>query len=172
MLDVRKTRRAIAIGAAALTLAVSGAVAVAAPASATETQGGCRGLNPGLDPDAASWFPVAGGVAILPCSQQGGSNVVLGTLYFVGPAGLDIDPCEQLINVKTGAWAWNYQCAGWHDASDGQASDGSYVGYNMGDSPSLATGEYVVREGFWATINGVYAYYGDVESTPIWVNNG
>jgi hypothetical protein len=177
MFRLGKTKRAAALGAATLALAVGATITVASPASADTTGGGCRGAvdsDPNNSHNPGVWATgEPGGVSLMPCSSGDNGNPVGGiyaSLYFDGPANLDIYPCAQLIKVGTGQVA-DFGCIGdWLPANSDEVPGGGWQNYPMGFYQAKTSGEYVVQAGYWATINGVYGYYGGAQSWPVWVN--
>ncbi|MCC9307194.1 hypothetical protein LN042_08780 [Kitasatospora sp. RB6PN24] len=172
MRKFHKTRRAVAVATATLALAVSGAVA-ASPASATTTGGGCRGggNNDDAEHPTGSWAKEPAGVLLLPCVNDDGNGYIRPAIYFNG-GSQSIFPCFQLIKVGYGQ-VHDFGCepGEWVPASSGyNPNTGDYQEWGNGVIVAPGPGEFVVQEGFWSTINGVYGYYGNAQSWPIWIS--
>lgn len=140
------------LSTAAVLGTVLGAVAVAAPSASADTAG-CRDWT---SPDAR-------GVQLAPCFYIPSSDT--STVYAgigVITNGRDVDPCAQLVNVATGAWAVNYGCNGW-------VNSGSSAAWSpwLPARKEVGAGRYVVREGYWAYDGGTLHYYDDAESPVI-----
>ena len=176
MFKFGKTRRAIAMTAAALALAGGATVTIASPASADTTDGGCRGAadsDPNNHNNPGVWAQEPGGVLLMPCSSGDHTNPnggIYASLYFDGPANLSVYPCAQLIKIGTGQVA-DFTCIGDWLPANSDETYGGWQPYPMGFYEATP-GEYVVQAGYWATINGVYGYYGGAQSWPVWVSNG
>ncbi|MCC5474580.1 hypothetical protein [Streptomyces barringtoniae] len=154
--------RAAVVGA----LALGGVVAGTSNVSAATSNWGCRSERTGSFADAGH------GIHLDSCIEdQWGNN---GSGFYAriavtldpgsGSAHPAVFPCAQLWKSDGfGGWSYvhDYGCMGtWYGPGTNDAiwiSDGGQ-NYNPG------SGAYVVRVGFWATINGHYGYYGDVES--------
>ncbi|SEL85759.1 hypothetical protein [Streptacidiphilus jiangxiensis] len=171
MLKLRNTRR-VATTVAAAILAVTGAVVTASPASADTTGGGCRGggNNDNAEWPTGAWAQEPAGVYLLPCLNDDGSGYVRPAWYFNG-GSQGIFPCAQLIKVGVGQ-VHDFGCepGEWVAASSGYNSNFGYQEWGNGTIFRPGTGEYVLQEGFWSTINGQYGYYGNAQSWPIWIS--
>jgi uncharacterized membrane protein len=168
MVKLGRTKRAIAIIAASITLAATCAIASAPIASAAQLDGGCRGggNNDNNEWPTGSWASEPGGVVLLPCLDDDGSGYVRPFWYFNG-GNLGIFPCAQLIKIGTGQ-VKDFGCEpGWVAASSGYNPNSGYQAWGNGVIYRPGSGEFVLQEGFWATINGVYSYYGAAQSWPI-----
>jgi hypothetical protein len=129
----------------------------AAPSASADSGGGCRGAG----------NPVADGIYDNPCAYLDPiTNDVYAHIQMGNTANeIPFDVCAQLLRVnadRSTTEVADYGCYGWVDRD---------IYYSEFDTReiSVSAGTYVVRSGFWATVNGVYAYYGDVESPRVYV---
>ncbi|HTJ66868.1 MAG TPA: hypothetical protein VL551_05000 [Actinospica sp.] len=130
-----------------------GGVMVAAPAASADSVA-CRAFT---NPDA-------NGVQLAPCwSLSDTDNAHINAMIGVNSHGRSIDPCAQLVNVATGAWAVNYGCVGWVNTGN---NDNWYYLSALQD---VNSGTYVVQEGYWAyDAGGTLRYYDNVQSPVIY----
>ncbi|MEU6772203.1 hypothetical protein [Streptomyces sp. NPDC046759] len=161
MNKISRIARAAAVGA----LALGGVVAGTTHASAATSNWGCRSDRTGSFADAGH------GIHLDSCIEdQWGNN---GSGFYAriavtldpgsGPDHPAVFPCAQLWKSNGfGGWSYahDYGCMGWYGPG---TNDAIWISDN-GQNYNPGSGAYVVRVGFWATINGHYAYYGDVES--------
>ncbi len=150
---VRKRVRRITQFAAVCALALGGLAVNAGSASADTPY--CR---------ASVTEPV--GVHLDSCVGTDGYGLYAHIDVSVDSGGTPAYPCAQLWRVNgdgTESFVHDYQCMGYwyYPGQGGSWSSGSYL------PPSGST--YVVRVGYWATLNGHYGYYGDVESPTVYV---
>jgi hypothetical protein len=146
---VNRITRFATVGALAL-----GGVAVSA-GSASADPLLCRG---------AATEPV--GVHLDSCIGGNASGLYAQISVSVDPGGTAAYPCAQLWRVNgdgTESFVHDYQCPG-HWYYPGQGTVWTSAAYLP---PSGST--YVVRVGYWATLDGQYGYYGDVESPTVYV---
>lgn len=135
--------------------AMAGAVALA-PAASAASGGGCRVSVTG------SWAVEPGGVDLDSCAyfNPSDSRNVEARIGYVDVS--PIDPCAQLVNVATGAVAFDYGCIGWVNKFTE-----TYSNYLV-PRADFAAGRYVVRVGYWMDdANGNLKFWGDVESPVI-----
>ncbi len=157
--------RSIAATAAAVGVLFTVGLGTSSAAQAATSPGGtnCRG-----------WADVAGGVYLSPCTNASvdgntGWDDIGASSWVYNPNHLDIDVCFQALLVNANGSTtqkYDYGCEGWTSTT---TSNGTYMTPTLGwvDPPA---GTYVIASGFWATINGVYGYYGDVQSPQIYTN--
>lgn len=109
-----------------------------------------------------------GGVHIHPCLVIDGTNVRAWIDTSVDAGGASAYPCAQLWTRNLGGgspWVfmWDLGCEGkWIDPGNGYGTWGDRGALNL-----VNGGDYVLRTGYWATLNGQYGYYGDVESPVV-----
>ncbi|MBC3840394.1 hypothetical protein GXW82_09690 [Streptacidiphilus sp. 4-A2] len=132
---------------------LAGGMVAATSASAATGGGGCRN----------GWVGEAGGVDLLPCGYGDGGSGVYGVIHVSDPSGLAVDECAQLLRVNSNGSTTqvaDYGCSGW--------VSGSFTW----QTPDIgaSSGTYVVQTGFWATVNGNYAYYGGAQSPRVSVS--
>lgn len=152
-------KKTAAILAATSAAVVGLGIATAGTASAATSNWGCRADQTG------SYASVGGGVYLDSCieDQDGGNGSgFYGLIRLQENAGsLNVDPCAQLYK-SDGSGNWNqvydFGCMGWNSGQNW-----NFVG-NNGQNVNYGGGAYMVKVGFWATINGNYGYYGDIES--------
>lgn len=81
-----------------------------------------------------------------------------------------VDPCAQLLRVNGDGsltQVHDFVCAGWVGPGQGGATQNNWDATDRAWS-APAGGTYVVQSGFWATVNGHYGYYGNVQSPRIY----
>ena len=158
-----KLKMSASIGATVLAL-LGGAIA-AQTASADVSTGGCRSLDGG---NSCAWAPEAGGVSLLPSVGGYGYSDIVGRAASNGPSNLTIAVCQQLMGVNTTTGAtWRVADGGCDTPVPANFENGSETFFH--DYGPQPFGTYVIQEGFWATINGHYAYYGGAQSARILV---
>nr|BFD80690.1 hypothetical protein StreXyl84_00910 [Streptomyces sp. Xyl84] len=81
-----------------------------------------------------------------------------------------VDPCAQLMRVNPDGsltQIHDFVCGGWVGPGQGGPSQNEWSGTDRAWS-APAGGTYVVQSGYWATVNGHYGYYGNVQSPRIY----
>ncbi|MFD7608661.1 hypothetical protein ACFXMT_29495 [Streptomyces mirabilis] len=165
--SVKKISR-IARAAMVGTLALGGIVAGTSNASAATSNWGCRSEHT----QDGSFAYEGYGIHLDSCIEDQLGNNGRGFYARIavtldpgsGPDHPAVFPCAQLWKSDgRGGWSYvhDYHCMGWYGPGTNDAIWISDDGQNY--NPDTG-GAYVVRVGFWATINGKYGYYGDVES--------
>ncbi|MFC9930943.1 hypothetical protein [Streptomyces sp. NPDC127190] len=150
-------RARVATAAAFTGALLAAGVVTGQAAQANVSSGSCRLSGYASEP---------GGILLKPCSIGlvfEGSDQIGGEIYVQNPNHMPIDVCAQVERVNangTTSQAYNLECVGWSSS----ATQDVYAPNWWGD-PSQGT--YVVQAGYWATINGVYAYYGGAQSGRI-----
>lgn len=102
-----------------------------------------------------------GGILIKPCLEGGGYSVQA-ELVWGNPDFHSFYPCMQLLKVNpdgTTSQAHDYGCLRYWTTA---YSEDVVFGYH-----APGKGVYVAQAGYWATANGVYGYYGAVQSAAI-----
>ncbi|MFF8431026.1 hypothetical protein ACF07Y_39015 [Streptomyces sp. NPDC016566] len=142
----------------------------ATSASASTRGGGCRSTD-------AGWAHVPGGFLLNPCLYGDGYESVWGALQAENPNRVNADYCAQLLRVDAQGSTTverDYGCSGWtntyltiENAPGEELSNWHYKGNTDGAGPGI----YVLQIGFWATINGNYAYYGNAQSPRVYIDN-
>ena len=146
---LRRVLSCVAVSAVAL----AGLVVGAGSASASDAY--CR--------DTAANEPI--GVQIKPCLVVSGTTLSGWIGGGVAPGGTEAFPCAQLWYEPFGTTSWtkvfDFGCEGrWIEPGMGYnayCNNGSYV---------ASPGNYIMHAGYWATLDGKYGYYGDVQSLP------
>ncbi|MER6298934.1 hypothetical protein ABT247_05080 [Kitasatospora sp. NPDC001539] len=165
-MKIQRTRsKAVAVISATVLMFLSTALA-AQPASADVATVGIKGCRSYDGGHTCAWAPEAGSVSLLPSVGGYGYNDLVGTVQANGPSNLNILVCQQLlgVNPSTGA-TWQVAdggCDTWAPASFENGSEAFFHDYGPQNY-----GTYVVQEGFWATIDGHYGYYGGAQSGRI-----
>lgn len=139
-------------------VAVVVGIAMAPSASAAVEGGGCRSQQPGIN---GAYVNVDGTLmdsCVWPLSGTG----VLADVHWSTP--YSIDPCGHIIDIFSKKWVKDLGCLGWTSGS----SNGYFASWNM----PIVSSQYALSVGYWGTVNGVYGYYGDVESPVFWNCNG
>ncbi|MBY8881694.1 hypothetical protein [Actinacidiphila acidipaludis] len=150
------------------TCAISGVGAT--NASASTRGGGCRSSN-------AGWANEPGGLQLNPCLYGDGYESVYGLLEAENPNRVNADYCAQLLRVDahgSTSLEQDYGCSGW-TTSDGisESAPGDELSnwQHKGNTDGAGPGIFVLQIGFWATINGNYAYYGNAQSPRVYIDN-
>ncbi|WP_369386461.1 hypothetical protein AB5J72_01815 [Streptomyces sp. CG1] len=168
MMKLGHIARFAAVGALAL-----GGVAVGTGSASADVQNfGCRSDHTKPSGQLAD---VGYGVHLDSCAEDlwggSGNGIYARVAVQVDPGGLGVYPCAQLWKLDGFGGmteVHNNGCMGnWYGGPNGTSyTEWDTAGQNgmPYDYVQPGGGAYVVRVGFWATINGHYGYYGDVES--------
>ncbi|MGQ4432631.1 hypothetical protein [Streptomyces sp. SAS_260] len=155
---------------APLLLAGTLVAAGAPPASAADYGGGCRSAN-------AGWASAPGGVLLNPCLYVDQHSFVTGQLQAENLNGLNVDYCAQLLRVLgdgSTKWEENFGCQSKWNSTRVVSYTAPGTTFNLwadkGNSTFPGPGVYVLQVGYWATVNGNYAYYGNAQSPRIYVD--
>lgn len=108
-----------------------------------------------------------GGVQVTACMGISNDSVSAVMRVSVDLGGVSAYPCAQLWQANwdgTESFVYDFGCLGVWVGPRGYAGGSGSRGDLALSALPTSPGEYVVRVGYWATINGQYGYYGDVES--------